>query len=281
MKILSSTFVDIKNTAKGGSFSISNNAATLSKLSFINISSDDRAACFYISDSSSVSIKNLCCFYCCIRRTGNPNDIFGNAYYIHNSRVMQNYVSDLSCSYSSTYRSDSSICLYGCTNDNKNLNTTKCHGYCGGCICLYSSKETGNLSYSSIVDALDYRALESPNSISSLFHVNIINSTKCDATIWVNANYKVYANECIFIDNAPTIVISNRYDLLSFTNCISNAAVSSVTFTVINSATEEVKIKNSAKECKENMYKNGLSCVVRRCERRMMNYFLMIALASK
>ena len=112
MKILASTFVDIKNAAKGGSFSISNSDVTLNKLIFINVSSDDRAACFYINEPSSVSIKNLCCFYCCVRRTENQDNIFGNAYYIYNSHVKQNYVSDLSCSYSSTYRSDSSICLY-------------------------------------------------------------------------------------------------------------------------------------------------------------------------
>ena len=279
MNILVSSFADIKNAAKGGSFSISNSKVTLNKLSFINVSSDDCAACFYIDASSSVSIKNVCCFHCCVRRTDSPNNIFGNAYYINNAKVKQSYVSDLSCSYSSTYKSDSSICLYECISDNKYVNTTKCFGYNGGCFCLYYSKITSNLTYSSIIDTLDSRGLESPHSVSSLFHVNIINTTRCDATIWVDQNM-VYANECIFIDNANTFVYSNRYNLLTFTNCISNAVASGVSLTVVSSATEEVIVRNSAKECKENMYKIVRSCVVRRCRQSLMNIIIMTALAS-
>ena len=145
---------------------------------------------------------------------------------------------------------------------------------------MYSSKTESNLSYSSIVDTLDSRGFESPNSISKLLHVNVINTTKCDATIWVNQNYKVYANECIFIDNADVFVISNNVNLLSFTNCISNKAVSGVSFTTFASATEEVIIRNQAKQCKEEMYKNYRSCIVRRFKQNMINVFLMTAIAS-
>ena len=225
VSIIYTNYYDIYSQTSGAVLYSTSIFAKIIHSTFSRVYAAAAGACFYIYGASDVNIIDICCYNCCIYKSGYLNNIWGNAYYIKDSKINQSFVCTSLCSISSTYRGDSSIIFNKCYSKNANMNFSMCHEINGGTFSIIYTSQLATFSYSNIHDSVGATAYESAGTTSYLNKINFINSSKCNAIIYPIENGKVYITECVFINMAATFAKDNAVNLIVSSNCIADAQV--------------------------------------------------------